>query len=356
MVKIDELNISGFTCFENNKLIFSPNINIFIGKNGTGKTHILKLIAASLSANELFHKSHNNSKERFENIIAEQLIAFFKPEQLGRLVRRQQGRTSAKVAIKVNKKQLSFGFSTNSKSNVKIDINEDIKPLNFLYIPPREMFSLYEGFLALYEKREISFDETYVQLAKALDASSLKGPKFKDASELLKPLEEELHASVLKENGRFYLKDNNGKMEAHLVAEGLRKIASIMYLIGNGELTKNSILFWDEPEANLNPKLITVIVKFLSKLAENGVQIFISTHDYLLTHQLSLYSEYRELNTKSPELKYFCINKTNDTINIEEGVTLSEINNNPILDEFAAFYDLEQDFFNKSFNLKKNDI
>jgi predicted ATP-binding protein involved in virulence len=164
MVKIDELNISGFTCFENNKLIFSPNINIFIGKNGTGKTHILKLIAASLSANELFHKSHNNSKERFENIIAEQLIAFFKPEQLGRLVRRQQGRTSAKVAIKVNKKQLSFGFSTNSKSNVKIDINEDIKPLNFLYIPPREMFSLYEGFLALYEKREISFDETFLKV------------------------------------------------------------------------------------------------------------------------------------------------------------------------------------------------
>ncbi len=345
---INELNISGFTCFENNKFIFSPNINIFIGKNGTGKTHILKLISAILRADELCNRLNANSKERFEHIIAEQLVAYFKPEQLGRLVRRQQGRTSAKIDLKVKNKSLSFGFSTNSKSSVKIEVNEDIKPINFLYIPPREMFSLFEGFLSLNEKREISFDETYIQLARALDAPSLKGRRFDEANKLLQPLEEELRATAIKENGRFYLKDNGGKMEAHLVAEGLRKIASIMYLIGNGELTKNSILFWDEPEANLNPKLTSVIVKFLLKLSENQIQIFISTHDYLLTHQLSLQAEYKELNPNAPKLKYFCIAKEGSTISIEEGNSLAEINNNPILDEFAAYYDREQELFNKS--------
>lgn len=345
---IKELNVSGFTCFENNKLTFSPNINIFIGTNGTGKTHILKLISAILRSNELLHKSATHSKEKFESLIAEQLIAYFKPEQLGRLVKRQQGRTNAKVSLQIDKQTLSFGFATNSKSSVRIEQNEDIELQNFLYIPPREMFSLFEGFLSLYDRREISFDETYVQLAKALDAPSLKGRRLDEADELLKPLEEELKATVIKENGRFYLKDNSGKMEAHLVAEGLRKIASIMYLIGNGELTKNSILFWDEPEANLNPKLISVVVKFLSKLAKNNIQIFISTHDYLLTNQLSLLAEYKELNPDSPKLKYFSISKQDEVLSIEEGKTLAEINHNPILDEFAAYYDKEQQLFNKS--------
>ncbi len=345
-MKINELTISGFTCFNENKLQFSNNINVIIGKNGTGKTHILKLLAAVLSSNDLFRKSSTNSKERLESIIAEQLTAFFKPEQLGRLVRRQQGRTSSKVKVTIDNNQIEFGFANNSKTNVKIENNAEFPPQNFLYIPPREMFSLYEGFLSLHEKREISFDETYVRLAKALDAPLLKGRRYEEVASLIKPLEDELKASVVKENGRFYLKDSNGKMEAHLVAEGLRKMSSLMYLILNGELTKNSILFWDEPESNLNPKLITVVASFLLKLAENGVQIFISTHDYLLTHHLSLSAEYNKC--PGTDMKFFCINKDGDSINIEEGPVLASINNNPILDEFAAFYDLEQEYFNHS--------
>lgn len=83
-------------------------------------------------------------------------------------------------------------------------------------------------------------------------------------------------------------------MEAHLVAEGLRKLASILYLILNGEINKNTILFWDEPESNLNPALIRVVAGFIRELEKCGLQIFIATHDYLLTHMLSLYSEYKE--------------------------------------------------------------
>lgn len=346
-MKIKELEISGFTCFNENKLKFSDNINVIIGKNGTGKTHILKLLASVLSSNEISEKSPLNSKERLEGIVAEQLIAFFKPEQLGRLVRRQQGRTSSKVKIRIEDRTLEFGFSNNSKSNVKIENSIEFPPLNFLYLPPREMFSLYDGFLYLHEKREISFDETYVRLAKALDAPLLKGRRYEEVAALIKPLEDELNVSVIKENGRFYLKDSTGKMEAHLVAEGLRKLSTLMYLILNGELTKNSILFWDEPESNLNPKLITVVASFLLKLAENGVQIFISTHDYLLTHHLSLTAEYN--TNQHTDMKFFCLNKDeNNTISIEEGSTLASINNNPILDEFAAFYDLEQSYFNNS--------
>ncbi len=39
-----------------------------------------------------------------------------------------------------------------------------------------------------------------------------------------------------------------------LVSEGYRKMATIMYLILSGSLTKDSILFWDEPETNMNQR------------------------------------------------------------------------------------------------------
>ncbi len=345
---IQKLKLSSFTNFDDSTFNFSKGINVFIGKNGTGKTHILKAIAATISANNEFILSPSQAKDRFENLIAEKLIGYFKPEQLGRLVKRQQGRTSAKLELTIQKSELIYSFATSSKANVKIEKNDGIGKISSLYIPPREMFSLYEGFLGLVVNREISFDETYIMLAKALDAPMLKGPRFEKVKDLIEPLQKALDIKVIKENGRFYINDNNGKMEAHLVAEGLRKLASIMYLILNGELSKNSVLFWDEPESNLNPALIKVVASFIKLLAEQGVQVFIATHDYLLTHLLSLHAEYRKIED-APEMKFFCLSKNSESaVEIEEGKTLIQINNNPILEEYAQYYDLERAYSNKA--------
>lgn len=65
-----------------------------------------------------------------------------------------------------------------------------------------------------------------------------------------------------------------------MVAEGLRKIALLWQLIKNGTLERGSVLFWDEPEANINPKYIPVLAELLIMLEREGVQIFVSTHDY----------------------------------------------------------------------------
>jgi len=345
---IQKLALNSFTNFADNSFTFSQGINVLIGKNGTGKTHILKAIAATISANNEFILSPSQSKDKFENLIAEKLIGYFKPEQLGRLVKRQQGRTSARLELTIQKSELSYSFATSSKANVKIEKNDGFGKISSLYIPPREMFSLYEGFLGLVKNREISFDESYIQLAKALDAPILKGPRFDKVKDLIEPLEKALDIKVIKENGRFYINDNNGKMEAHLVAEGLRKLASVMYLILNGELSKNSVLFWDEPEANLNPALIKVVANFIQLLAQQGVQVFIATHDYLLTHLLSLHAEYRTIEA-APDMIFFCLSKdVSGSVVVEEGETLIQINNNPILEEYARFYDLERMLFNRS--------
>lgn len=38
------VRLQNFTVFKDLKLKFSPGINVFVGENGTGKTHLLKTL------------------------------------------------------------------------------------------------------------------------------------------------------------------------------------------------------------------------------------------------------------------------------------------------------------------------
>jgi predicted ATPase len=335
---IKTLRLKNFTCFSENVFDFSAGINVFIGENSTGKTHLLKVMSAVLKAQE---KSDSNLKEQITAL----LLGYFKPENLGRLVKRTQGRSKAEVELHTTHSHLCFDFATNAK---QIGIKEQQKSEETLslYLPAREIISIFEGFIALYQNRELSFDETYYRLALALDLPVLKGNRLAEVQNLLKPLEDITGSKVIKENGKFYLRNTQGKMEMALVAEGYRKIATLMHLIANGEIAQNSVLFWDEPEANLNPKLTNIIATLLQKLAEKGVQIFIATHDYLLTHLLSLQAEYNVIAAN--QLKFFALYPQNQEIACESGAFLSDLSQNPILDEFAKYYDLEQTYFNQS--------
>ena len=59
----------------------------------------------------------------------------------------------------------------------------------------------------------------------------------------------------------------------------------IIILILSGSLNKDTVLFWDEPETNMNPKMIRPIVQALTALAKMGVQIFVTTHDYFVQQE-----------------------------------------------------------------------
>jgi predicted ATP-dependent endonuclease of OLD family len=51
--KIKRLELENFTCFGKVAMDFSPGINVFIGENGTGKTHLLKALFMSTNKNLL---------------------------------------------------------------------------------------------------------------------------------------------------------------------------------------------------------------------------------------------------------------------------------------------------------------
>jgi energy-coupling factor transporter ATP-binding protein EcfA2 len=120
-----------------------------------------------------------------------------------------------------------------------------------------------------------------------------------------------------------------------------------MHLITNGSLTQAGVLFWDEPETNLNPRLITVVARILLTLAGAGVQVFLATHDYLLTNELSVVAEYGTSEGTAAKPRFFCLSRPRprQPVQVQWGDTIADLSTNPILEEFAAHYDREQKLF-----------
>ena len=339
--KVQSLHLNQFTAFQDAKFEFGQGINVLIGSNSTGKTHVMKALYSALKVCEQTHRKKLDSREVIASLLSEKLSGVFKPNSVGRLVRRGRGKRNSSLTVQYANTKLNVTITSGSK--VSLTYARLPNPVPAVYLPSHEFLSMYEGFISAYTQRESSFDETYYDLAVALNALPLRGPTQTDIKSLLLPLEKAVGKSrnVTQENGRFYVRLPEGKLEAHLVSEGLRKLAGLLYLINNGSLTKNGILFWDEPEANLNPKLIMIVVDVLKILAASGVQIFIATHDFLLSQELSLLSEYKS----ETNVKFFSLIKGKNGIEVESAESLVDIEHDPILDEFAAHYDRESELF-----------
>lgn len=120
-----------------------------------------------------------------------------------------------------------------------------------------------------------------------------------------------------------------------MVAEGLRKIATLVQLERNGWLTAGTTLFWDEPEVNLNPILMGEIVGAILALTRRGVQVFLATHSYVILKELDLQT--RQEGT----VRYFAFQPGADGTTISATEDFNLVAPNPILDEYASLYDRE---------------
>ena len=117
----------------------------------------------------------------------------------------------------------------------------------------------------------------------------------------------------------------------HLVAEGLRKLAMIARLIATGQLVERGCLFWDEPEANLNPRLVTLVARTILELCKGGIQVFIATHSLFLMRELDILA--RGDTFKAVPTRYFGLHKTPEGVLVNQGDTVDDIGEITSLDE-----------------------
>jgi predicted ATPase len=333
---IESLQIKNFTVFSEAKLTLAPGMNLFVGENGTGKSHLLKLaysLLATLAQGERESKEAKPGQTYLQGALARKLLGVFRPDDLGRLPQRQQGRQRCEVAMEGTNPSLTTAFNFNSTSKSEVSITTlptawaDDAPV---FLPTRELLTIYPGFVSLYERTTLPFEETWRDTCVLLGAPLARGPREANIRPLLAPLETALGGKiVLESSGQFYLNRAGANTEMHLVAEGLRKLAMVARLIATGSLVDKGCLFWDEPEANLNPRLIKDIARTILHLSQSGIQVFVATHSLFLLREIYVLQKDSGLLTRCFGLRL----KNDATVEIEAGDTMDDIGSIAALDE-----------------------
>src|SRR5258708_19075567 len=259
MTTLKSLHLENFTVFPDARFAFGKNLNVIIGENGTGKSHVLKAAYSAIAVSAARSKDEPPGRSQMQADLADKVQAVFRPDALGRLVRRGQvGQCRLLYEIEQADLNLEFIFSTLAKNEVEIEAVPLARVEKLpIFLPTDELLSIYPGFVSLYETTHLPFEGTWRDTCLLLGVPPAKGLRASHIRKLLTPLEKAMGGSiVLESTGRFYLRLPSGNMEMHMVAEGLRKLATIAQLIANGALLDEAYLFWDEPEAKLNPNIV----------------------------------------------------------------------------------------------------
>jgi len=314
---LQRLYVKNFTVFAEANFDFGPGLNVVVGTNGTGKSHVLKLGYAMEAAEEAvkhgqFSEAKKEVSEQLREARAHYLSTVFLLEEFHDIIR-DDSYGDADLEVITGDGEI--------QEDVTVEFDSDVEKVRAarslgsraavdsapIFIPPKEVLSIFPGLGSLARKYRISFDQTYIDLLDALELPPLRQlstPIERLIKDSLQPI---MQGRIVLEGGRFYLiLDNNKRIEINLAAEGIRKFGMLAQLLNNGSLTPQTTLFWDEPEANLNPALLRKLAAVLAELARQGFQIILATHSLFLLKELHILS--RQKDAKKLPIRYFGLN------------------------------------------------
>lgn len=375
------VEIQSFTAFGNLEVSLSPRVNVIIGSNGTGKTHLLKAIYAVAIADQ-----PSSNQERFEKEqktdISKKLLRLFSPEENRIATLRARGSTaSTRLCLKrSDDARVAISFTSNSKvATIEKNVEPEGHEARPVFIPTKEVLSLVRGMRHPQHDRatvEMIFDDTYIDLAELL-----VHPGFEDEASTFN--EDPRLSSIIRElvglvGGRYrwmnegafrfergsyeekadparsksktaqmyqdstvvrFVPKGGQSLSSSMTAEGYRKIGVLHRLLCNGSINPGAtgVLLWDEPEANLNPKLMKKLVQVLLELSRNGQQIVLATHDYVLLKWLDLLID----KGKEDHVRFHALYRDQKTekMAVESADSYSLISKSAISDTFAELFD-----------------
>ena len=82
----------------------------------------------------------------------------------------------------------------------------------------------------------------------------------------------------------------------------MKKLSILDALLGNHYLSRNSIIFIDEPESALHPALLMKFMDIVYMLSTMGIQFFIASHSYFVIKKLYLIAQ--QNNVSIPVLSF----------------------------------------------------
>jgi energy-coupling factor transporter ATP-binding protein EcfA2 len=271
---------------------FCAGVNVLIGGNGSGKTTLMKVMYAACQFNGEYDKSMDvyDWSNDFSRVFSNHFEV--KPG-------------SYKIQMAIGNSELG-----NMLDRHRFFVRGNYPIISSYFIPVTNILSHSEGMVELSAKYKTPFDKTELDAfvnAGLPDAQNVIARN----KHLLKKISEVIHGEVISLDGVFYVKKDSGEfVELNLEASGYGRLGLLWKYLRNGLLESGSILFWDEPEASINPELIPTLVDILLELQRGGVQVFVATHSYDV-------ARWFELNKRDGDsLRFF--NLTNTENGVEE--------------------------------------
>lgn len=365
---LKRLHLQQVTVFKDANFEFGPGLNVLVGDNGTGKTQALKLGYLFCRAwPDLTVRRSRVNAQRAEAYLDDRLAGLFRVSDIGGLIRRGHkngARLTAAVSGHLPTIQIrmpsdppftSPGLPEDLPWSVQIKRSKeqparvvaeqvpDDAALNAfmprpVFVPSKEIVSLFKGLVSLFETyRNFPLDDTYRDLAVSLSTLEPSQP-----SELLagvgQRIKKLLGGQLVLENGDLvFVREDGSRLESQLLAEGHRKLALLIYMLRYGVIERGSTVFWDEPEANLNPAAMLLLAEALHALAQQGVQVIIATHSLFLLRELEMLTEPAASPTRATArpatTRFFALRKEAQGIVLEQGDRPEDLQTLVLLDE-----------------------
>lgn len=374
------VEIENFTAFGSVQLSLSPRVNVIVGSNGTGKTHLLKAIYGLALAG--LHPSAERSDKEVAADISRKFLRLFSPEENSlRALRASGAKASTRLSlVSSGDTRVAISFSSRSQAiQIKVDADGTGHELQPVFIPTKEVLSLVRGLRHSDHDRatvEMIFDDGYIDLAELLvrpgfddeapnldedprlssvvrELVDLVGGRYRWTSEgafRFEPGRYEEKADPARSRSKSaqayqdstvtrFVPKAAQSLSSGMTAEGYRKIGVLHRLLCNGSINPGAtgVLLWDEPEANLNPKLMRKLVQVLLELSRNGQQVVLATHDYVLLKWLDLLID----KGKEDHVRFHALYRDPDTqkLSVESADSYSLISKSAISETFAELFD-----------------
>ncbi len=295
---IRKLSVEGVTVFPQKECFsFVPGINIIVGGNDSGKSHLMKFCYT------LTRWSAGGSKRDLPEVWAEEkrlrrdLLRVFGAHDLTGLTARNRGNGKARIRVSMEGEktppgtaELAFHFEAgHEEEGLHITtLPERYLQENAVFISPREVLSIYPCYMQAGKRYPELLDSASWELCRALEEEPTpERPVSAPLRRVLRHVETLLAGKLKRLHGRFYLhRPGQEPMELNLVAEGFKRIGTLGLLIGNGTVRRGTALFWDEPEMNLNTTHLPLLVRMMMELCHAGVQLMLTTHSLFLLREL----------------------------------------------------------------------
>jgi energy-coupling factor transporter ATP-binding protein EcfA2 len=272
--------------FDNGKDVGSNNLNLIIGANGAGKSHILKyvteLITGVAEGKErwpYFHKLVVVAYSPFEKFYTDSEIseALLKKQTPEALKSRQLPVNQKKRLLKINKYSY-IGFR-NESNKFNLDWPKEHSARSVLKIMQYDQDNWWSS------QHRVSLLVSTLKMSVGFDALALrtKDGEFIKITDEYGVSVEEIEKTIDVKSGIFFLK---GDKELPLSSGQI--MYSYMIPALAAEIEDESLIILDEPELYLHPSLEVGLISMLKSLMqETSSYAIIATHSAILAREVS---------------------------------------------------------------------